>query len=185
MSKLSDSISPHVSKILTGTIIAIDPSSGSRESMPGYAIFKGGVFIDSGIVKLKAGTELHSRLFYLRKALCEDFQDIVPDILVTENIPPVMMTGAGGKQFFNKSMLSLQKSIGVAISCFDCPLIEVAPISWRKYIPENYVKSDEADAIMMAITVLKIANPAYEIEAKILNRIAGKSWEASNGTENV
>jgi hypothetical protein len=175
MSKLADGIAPLKEKILSGTILAIDPSSGSRESMPGYCIFKNGQFVDSGIIRIKLG-QLNNRLFQLRQALMDDFKDIQPDILVTENIPPVML---GQGKFVNRSMLSLQKSVGVVISCFDCPLIEVAPISWRKYIPENYVKSDEVDAIMMAITVMKVATDgAFEIEPRVLKRLAGAEWTA-------
>lgn len=172
MSKLSEIVEQHREIILSSTLLAIDPSSGSSGSMPGYAIFKAGRFTDSGIIKLEAGTSIHSRLFHLRKALTEDFKEITPAILVTENIPGINFNG----KFINKSMIHLQKAIGVTTSCFDCPVIEVAPISWRKFIPENYQKSDECDAIMMGLTVLLTASSEYKAEEKLWNRVAGKDW---------
>lgn len=178
MSKLSDSIEPLTSLVLSGHLLAIDPSSGSRQSLPGYAIFKAGHLVDSGKIEIQYKEDLHRRLFYLSKILREQFER--PDILITENVPPVML----GKGFFNKSMLSLQKSIGVVISCFDCPLIEVAPVSWRQHIPENYNKTDEADAIMMGLTCLRVAStftgvPAQPIDARLLHKLTTGEW----GTE--
>lgn len=150
-SKMALSCKPHVGSIITGTVIAIDPSSGSRESMPGYAIFRAGELVDSGYIALQHNEDLRKRLHDLRRSLTEQFQ--VPDILVTENIPPVMT----GKGFFNRSMVSLQRAIGVVQSIWDVPCIEVAPITWRQNIPDDYRKTDETDAIMMALTVLKAA----------------------------
>ena len=157
MSKVEDSIRPHLHAIFNGQILVIDPSSGSKNSQPGYAIYKYGILQDSGIIQIQYKTGLNNRLYQLSRSLREQFE--TPDILVTENIPPVIMGKSGSPGgFFNMSMLSLQKSIGVVISCFDCPLIEVAPVSWRRNIPEGYLKTDENDSIMMGFTVLKLAS---------------------------
>lgn len=170
MSKLEIAIRPHVNAILNGTILSIDPSSGSKESMPGYSIFKAGVFYDSGVIRLEHRQSLAGRLYDLREALQRDFT--CPDVLVVENIAPFI----GGNT--TRSILSLHKAVGVTVSCFDCPLMEVAPISWRRFIPENYRKTDECDAIMMALTVLKIASGKTEfpITDVLLAKLKSGEW---------
>lgn len=175
MSKLEDSIRPQIKLILDGHILSIDPSSGSRNSLPGYAIYKAGELVDSGVIQVPVGDNLHTRLFHLRKSMMEDFEK--PDILVTENVPPVMQS----KGFFNKSVLSLQKAIGVVISCFDVPLIEVAPISWRQNIPATYQKTDENDAILMGYTVVKLAHIYAAKPVPVLKDLKGKTTKSIEG----
>lgn len=135
--------------VMQGTLLAIDPSSGSRNSQPGYSLYQAGVLIDAGIIKLKVGSELHSRLFHLADSIRNDFS--TPDILVTEAISSVMNPKQG---FMSKQMVPLQRAVGVVQSCFDCPVLEVAPATWRKYITNNYVKSDTNDAILLGYTAL-------------------------------
>jgi hypothetical protein len=175
-SKMQLSVKPHISNILGGTVLAVDPSSGSRESMPGYAIFKAGELVDSGFIALEHNDDLHKRLFNLGRCLRDQFA--APDILVTENIPPVMT----GKGFFNRSMVSLQRAIGVVISSYNCPLIEVAPITWRQNIPDDYRKTDEADALMMSWTVLKAAReiaglPPVEMPERLRKKLQTGEWD--------
>lgn len=178
MSKIEEAIAPLVNKILNGTVLAIDPSSGSKESMPGYAIFRNGEFVDSGVIRLQWKQALAGRLFDLREALQKDFE--CPDVLVVENIPPFIGGKQGGGHYnASNSILSLHKAVGVTVSCFDCPLVQVAPISWRKRIPENYKKTDECDAIMMALTVLKIASGSKEfpITDVLLAKLRSGEWK--------
>jgi Holliday junction resolvasome RuvABC endonuclease subunit len=178
-SKLALALKPHVNLILNGTVISVDPSSGSRDSLPGYAIFRAGQYIDSGVITMPVFSDLHKRLFYLGKCLREQIAAVEkPDILVTENIPPVMT----GKGFFNRSMVSLQRAIGVVQSSFDMPCLEVAPITWRQNIPDDYRKTDEADAIMMAITVIKHATlligkepPIYS--ERMMHKLSTGEWQ--------
>lgn len=130
--------------VIKGKVLAIDPSSGSQKSQPGYSIYEAGVLIDSGTIQVNHKNQLHSRLFYLARCIREQFD--TPDILVTENISSVMNNNAG---FMSKNMVPLQRAVGVVQSIFECPCLEVAPATWRKYIPKDYVKSDENDAIML------------------------------------
>ena len=178
MSKLSHSIEPIKSTILSGRVLAIDPSSGSKESQPGYALFEGGKFVDSGVIRIQHRQSLQHRLFSLREALQKDFASEKPDVLVVENIAPFIASPGRGTFGASKSVLSLHKAVGVTISCFDCPLVEVAPISWRKYIPENYLKSDECDAIMMALCVLKIASgfTEFPITPELMHKLQTGGW---------
>lgn len=130
--------------VIKGKVLAIDPSSGSRNSQPGYAIYEAGTLVDSGIIQVNHKNQLHSRLFYLAGCIRDQFD--TPDILVTENISSVMNSNSG---FMSKNMVPLQRAVGVVQSIFECPCLEVAPATWRKYIPKDYVKSDENDAIML------------------------------------
>lgn len=145
--------------ITKGQLLAIDPSSGSEGSMPGFAIFKEGRLISCGTIKLPAGGELHLRLQELARTLREEFE--VPDVLVVEQIAPYI------KGFFN---LSLHKSIGATVSAIPCKsLVEISPSSWhaaiRKMgIEDSYVKSDVNDAIFMGYCVVKEAFMQLDLE---------------------
>jgi Holliday junction resolvasome RuvABC endonuclease subunit len=176
MSKIEEAIAPIKATILSGTLLAVDPSSGSKESMPGYSIFKAGQFVDSGVIRLQHRQSLAGRLYDLRESLQGDFKDLNPDVLIIENIPPFIASKNG---FPNKSILSLHKAVGVTVSCFNCPIVEVAPISWRKYIPDGYLKTDESDSIMMALTVLKIASgfTEFPITEELLVKLKTGKWK--------
>lgn len=143
----SESVARYRQILLTGRVSVFDPSSGSRGSMPGYAISVGGRFAEAGTIRLPLEAELHVRLQALRRCLTTQFT--TPDVLVTENLPPFV-------NGFNKSILSLHKSVGVIVSSFDCPaLVEVAPSMWHKFEPEGgYFKSDVNDAIIMLYVTL-------------------------------
>lgn len=143
MSKLHHALEQHGELLKTGTVLSIDPSSGSQNSQPGYAIFEKGKLQDSGIIRIKARVALYNRLYELAEALRHDF--IKPDLLITEGIS-IIMSGSG---FAGPGMVSLQRAIGVVQSCFSAPCLEVAPVTWRKYIPSEYKKTDENDAIMI------------------------------------
>jgi len=137
----------------TGYILAIDPSSGSANSQPGYAIYRNGALGDYGIIRLTARTKLASRLFYLAESIRNDFQK--PDILVVERINSVFgNTNGGNMGFMAKQMASLQRAVGVVQSCFEVPVIEVPPVTWRKYVKDSYVKTDEHDAVMLGYTAI-------------------------------
>jgi hypothetical protein len=134
-----------------GHVLAIDPSSGSRDSMPGYAVFIAGQLVDSGLIEVARGRELNRKLFIIGETLRTQFE--VPDVLVVEHIPP-FMRGSG----FSKSIVALQRAIGMIIGSIDRPLLEVPPITWHKLAPEGYQKSDEKDAIMIGYAAIWTAH---------------------------
>lgn len=144
-----------IPQILGGNVLAIDPSSGSRNSMPGYAVFQEGVLIDSGYIEVARDREFNRKLFLISKTLREEFP--TPDVLVVEFIPP-FMKGSG----FSKSIVSLQRAIGAIIGSIDRPLVEVPPITWHKHAPINYQKTDEKDAIMLGYTAVLTASRLAE-----------------------
>lgn len=179
LSRFQESVGPLTEGILTGTILAIDPSSGSRDSQPGYAIFREGKLVDSGFIAVQPNWEPARRLRYLGKVLREEFE--TPDVLVTENIG--VFTGATGGSAIGmtKALMSLQRAVGVVLASFDAPSIEVAPITWRTQIPALYKKTDEADAVMLAVTTIRAAQrlrglPELEFDANLLAKLTTGSW---------
>lgn len=179
MSKFSSQVKGSAKAILEGTLLSIDPSSGSRNSQPGYSLWNQGRLVDSGIINVPLKSDLNRRLFYLADCLRSSFS--APTVLATENIPP-FMSGKG----FHKSILSLQRAVGVIMSIWDVPLIEVAPASWRSKIPELYNKNDEADAIMIGWVTIQEARtalrlPKQPIEGALLQKLTTGSWEIKGG----
>jgi hypothetical protein len=136
------------SELREGSVLCIDPSSGSLLSQPGFALYQRGNLVEAGTIKVSPGQGIHRRLFDLRRSLVEEFA--TPDLLVVEDIPPFMGKG------FNKSILNLHYSVGVILSVFYAPVLKVTPVSWHKRAPEGYVKSDRNDAIMLGYTPLSL-----------------------------
>lgn len=174
MSKFADQVKEVPQEILTSTLMAIDPSSGSRASQPGYSIWKGGVLVDSGIIKVPLKSDLNRRLFYLADCLRSQFE--APTVLAIENIPP-FMSGKG----FSRSILSLQRAVGTIMSVWNVPLVEVAPSAWRSMIPELYNKTDEADAIMIGWATIQTARSVVRlakqpIEGALLTKLTTGNW---------
>jgi len=141
-SQLAQNIEAHAELLLQGTLLAIDPSSGSAGSLPGYALFKGGRLVDAGTLELPRSGPLANRLFLLRDTLAKEFDR--PDLLAVELISPVMPSRKG--IFLHKNSSSLIKAVGAVLSCWDCPVVEVAPVTWHSMTPPHYQKSDAADA---------------------------------------
>ena len=178
-SRLDQAISKHIEKIETGTLLAIDPSSGSEKSQPGYALFKQGKLVDSGLVRIRPGVELSNRLYNLSKSLREDFDQ--PDLLVTEHLAPFMGEGKGSF-FSTRNVISLHQSVGVIMSIWDVPVLTVSPRSWHALTPDNYLKSDENDAIMIGWTVLAkchliTAKDFLEFDDRLINRLTTGEWK--------
>ena len=59
--------------LIEGHVLAIDPSSGSRDSMPGYAVFFKGQLLDSGLIEVARGRELNRKLFIIGETLRTQF----------------------------------------------------------------------------------------------------------------
>jgi len=155
--KLEQQLQPVIGEILNGYLLSIDPSSGSKDSQPGYCIFKAGQYVDSGFLNIGSGDDIGARLYRLARCLREEFEQ--PDVLITENIPPFMSMG-GNNSFATSGVIHLHQSIGVVLSVFDCPKIRVSPRSWHSMLDKlggNYIKSDENDACAIAMTAVATA----------------------------
>lgn len=152
--KLEAKVQRYLNLVLGGRMLVIDPSSGSKKSQPGFAWYVAGRLEQSGTINLPASTEKHIKLRLLANYLRGLIQ---PDVLVIEDLPPYMSKEK--MKWFNKSLLNLHHAVGAVLSSVQCDaLIEISPVSWRKFIPADYVKSDENDAIMMGYTALATAH---------------------------
>lgn len=147
-SKMETQVAAIVGTVLEGKLLSIDPSSGSKQSLPGYAVWEAGKLKDSGVIEIEPSEYINIKLQRIADSLRDEFE--IPDALVLENIPP--------RVGFSRGSINLHRSVGAIMSAVRCQaIIEVAPISWRKYIPENYKKTDENDAIMFGYTVIATA----------------------------
>jgi len=176
LTSLEKQITAHIDKVKTGSVLAIDPSSGSYSSQPGYAIYKEGRLEDSGIVEIHSGDHISNRLYRLSKALKEEFEQ--PSLLVTENIPPFM--AEKGSPFATRNVISLHQSVGVIMSVWDVPVVTVSPRTWRSYIPDEYIKHDEHDAIMIGWAAIQAARGLEgekdELPHRILKKLTTGDW---------
>lgn len=176
--QLEKAVYPHLDKLLKANTLAIDPSSGSYSSQPGYALYKEGVLEDSGIVNIHSGDHVANRLYRLRNILQTEFE--TPDILVIENIPP-FMAEKGGSQFATRNVISLHQSIGVVMSIWDVPVITVSPKSWRFLTPDGYKKDDEHDAIMIGWAAIEKArslagSESVSLSKDLLHKLTTGQW---------
>ena len=137
----------NVGLILGGTVIVIDPSSGSRDSMPGYAVIKGGNIIETGVIKIPLSMTIEGRLRYLDDRLNELAIKYPPDLLVIEEIP-------------SRAHHYLMWAIGVTIAGVRAKFMQMPICVWKAAakVAASYIKkSDEADANIMALSLLSIA----------------------------
>lgn len=127
-------------KILNGTMLCIDPSSGGtnrkgEQSNAGWAIFKKGRIWSSGILELDHGESKGVRLRAIGKCMMESFDEY--DILAIEDINGY------------KAPQALIQSCGVYISSTTTDgLIEMNSRTWQAIANRlgGWVKSDEEDA---------------------------------------
>ena len=134
-------------------MLAIDPSIGSSVSSMGWALYVAGELDSAGVVDIPSELSNPKKMQEISKVLLE-FKDI--DLLVVENIAPTR-GGPGSRAFINKSWKTLHQATGAAIASVRCEdVIEVAPISWKRFakVEDGYVKSDVADAVMIGYTAL-------------------------------
>ena len=152
--KTYKSIEPIADIILEGTMLCIDPSTGSQSSMPGFALYEKGIKIESGIIEVDPTLNRSLRLYEISRCVREDFKDI--DVLTVEYIPPVTYKGKGGMN--SVSIMALQKSIGAIMAALPFEhLLEIPAASWKVYKPKEYEKTDEWDAICLGLCVVGIA----------------------------
>lgn len=136
--------------ILKGKLLAIDPSTGSTSSLPGYAIYEAGVLVESGLIQVSVAEASNKRLYEINRTLREEFE--IPDVLVIEHISEIAF---GVLKFKPKAFCGLHRGVGAILSAFNVdPVIAVPPRIWKKTVDENYVKSDESDAVYIGRHVI-------------------------------
>lgn len=168
-SKMQDEIRA-AAPLLKGTVLVIDPSSGSEGSLPGFCLIEQGIITQSGVIAISRTKRAPERLRELALALSANFPPL--DVLCIEYIPP-FMASAGQGGFRTQGVVNLHRAVGVVMACTQWKtLLQISPQSWhaweRKHIGPNYEKNDENDAIAMALCLMSIAGVKVENEAAIL-----------------
>lgn len=156
-SQLQKAIHFNRKPLLEGNVIAIDPSSGSRQSLPGYALFSKGRLVRSGVIevptKLMRGLNYTPhRLQWISKQLGEMFPDTY-DVLIMEGIhfKPNFKTNM-------KSFQQLNQAIGAFLGGLRWNyIVNIYPWHWKELLSGVYDKQDALDAINIGMAVIRIA----------------------------
>jgi len=159
-SQLHRDIEANLEIVTKGRLLVVDPSSSSRGSQPGYALFEAGVFKDMGVLEIAPGMALNRKLHRMVTTLRAEFPKV--DVLAIELISPFFARKKDkdkGFSGFNKPNVSLQRACGATLGAVECELaLEVSPQSWHVHAPKDYVKNDAGDALMMGLTIMWIAD---------------------------
>jgi hypothetical protein len=142
-------------------MLCVDPSTGSRSSLPGFAWYEAGILVESGEITVDPEANRSKRLYEISRTIKEEFE--TPEILVVEYIPPV--TYRTGNRMNGISLMALQKAIGAIIATHPFEhLLEIPAAAWRAHKPDNYVKTDEMDSICLGLCAI---NTARKVKADV------------------
>ena len=140
-------VKQHQEIIRTGIVLAIDPSSASAASMPGFAIFNNSELVLKGTIKINHKQIIYHRLTELYHKI-QELIDAPPDVLVIETV---------NKQ---QGHIFLLWAVGVSIAAAKAPIVfEEHNCLWKavaKATP-GYTKSDANDAEMIGWALIKAA----------------------------
>ncbi len=147
------------SEILDGSLLAIDPSSGSvnrftgEQSSLGWAIFKEGNLQGSGTIEVIKSESKEDRLRDLVGILHTRF-DTTFDALVLENIPAVSCRKNG----FSVDTTLIQ-ACGVVVAGTTGALVEMNIHTWQAVARRlgGWTKGDESDAIYLGLSAIAFA----------------------------
>jgi hypothetical protein len=149
------------SKILGGTMIAIDPGSNSL----GFSVWLNGEMIHSEAITAKG--PIGKRLKILSNAL----RGFSPDVVITEFVRS------------NTGHIYLTWAAGAAIGALAGDhTLEVTTGAWKKNTDKTYVKGDERDAIEIgkfAVTLCKEASKARRNRGKKHTRLRTRRHNAA------
>lgn len=130
--------------LMSGVVVAVDPSVGSTSSQPGWAVYIQGELRASGTFSINPELPIWERLRILAYSMRKLYQEWDPDVLVYEDILAQAKGGnrnAGGHA-------SLLKAVGAILSISGPDhCVGLYPISWKRMARTTYVKGDENDAI--------------------------------------
>lgn len=151
-------IQDNIKSLLEGLIVCIDPSIGSSSSMPGWAVYRAGELIDSGIFHIAYQNTIPDRLRMLHNHMRKLYDKYSPDVLVYEDIPALRQGGGNAV-----SHASLLKAVG-AILCVPGPAgyVGMLPVSWKGEARDTYIKSDMNDAIELGYVAINVAKRIKE-----------------------
>lgn len=135
--------------IASDWFVAFDPSSGSRSSQPGFSLWHKGELHSAGLLPVGAGGPIHYRLRKLDQMVRGDAQLQLASVVAVEYIPPLIK---------GKAAIQLHKAIAVLETAAGTDRqLAVPAVTWRKHLPENYVKTDDHDAVAIGWAVVEAA----------------------------
>jgi len=142
----------NIDLILNGIMIVIDPSSGSKKSKTGYAVYDCGVCMDSGIIEIDHRKHVSERLQDTYDFLTANYCQ--PDLLVIERI-----RGSMAHVYLHWAVGVIQTAVRAGT------VIELNTGMWKNKARPEYIKGDREDALEMGYVVTKIASE-YQYEQK-------------------
>jgi hypothetical protein len=151
---LREQIADNADLILTGNILAIDPSSTSL----GWGVAKQGAYVDGGVKRYRG--DVNIRLYKIHNDVCSLIEDNFIDMLLIERLRPVnnRLNKSGGAY----TPVELLWSAGAVLGASPLPFIEVSPASWKIAAKDHGLeKSDINDAHAMLLRVIGFANGEY------------------------
>lgn len=152
-SKAYISIEENLQRLLEGVVVSIDPSIGSSSSMPGWAVYRAGQYVASGIFEMAVHKSLPERLRTLANHIRKLYNEYPPDVLVYEDIP-AQRYGMGNAV----AHASLLKALGAILSVPGPDgYVGIMPVSWKQLVRDTYNKGDEADAVEIGHVVIECA----------------------------
>ena len=139
--------------LVRGIVLAVDPSIGSKSSMPGFAIYSNGELLTSGTLRIDATMSQSARLKEVYRQLRNLSKEYKVDACVYEKVP---VSAHGGRS--QVAHASLLMAVGVTLAAVDARVfVGIPPTSWKKYAREDYTKTDEADAVEIGRIVIEMA----------------------------
>jgi Holliday junction resolvasome RuvABC endonuclease subunit len=170
-SKAYEQISSARLGLTEGWVIAIDPSIGSSSSLPGYAVYRGGKLLISGVLQIDRNADVPTRLQQLAYEMRRLYAQYPVDVLVYEDIPAQRYGGGNAN-----AHSSLLKSVGVVLSISGpASYVGLLPISWKRLVREGYVKGDKEDAEEIGYIAISEARRITEEEGRKPGRKYGSS----------
>lgn len=137
----------HADRILSGTLLAIDPASGGT-SVPGFAIFYAGELQTSGTVEFpKRKADIYQRLQYLHEKVSK-LLPVPPDVFGVEEIHKAIASN------------QLLWATGVSIAAAAAPATIEVPLNVWKSLAKatpGYIKGDAMDAEMIGRSLVLLA----------------------------
>lgn len=167
-------VAEHANEIIAGTLV-VDPSSGSKDSMPGYAVIKRGEICANGVIKLNPKQPVQERLRELHAAV---------KLLVAEhNVTVLAVERIRGRM----AHVYLTWACGTVVAAGGQKIqhvVEVPIPVWKRYAREmwDYTKGDAADAKIMAVTLLRGAKYVLTGDPNLLPSNARPARTASKRT---
>lgn len=152
--------------LISGRVVAVDPSVGSTSSQPGFAVYIQGELRTSGIISIDPGLPIWDRLHKLNHGIRSLYKEWDPDVLVYEDIPAQRHS-----KFNNKgnaeAHASLLKALGAILSVSGPDhYVGILPISWTKMTRPDYVKGDQRDAEEIGYIAIQEAKRIRAIDPK-------------------